>query len=61
MQEVHGVAVVQYAGLTALVELVEAGRLRAEIDTVLPLEQAATAHELGETGRSTGKIVLTVA
>ncbi|WP_433894521.1 NADP-dependent oxidoreductase [Streptomyces sp. CA-111067] len=50
-----------YAGLKALVDLVEADRLRAEISTVLPLEQAATAHELGETGRSTGKIVLTVA
>jgi NADPH:quinone reductase-like Zn-dependent oxidoreductase len=35
--------------------------LRAEIDTVLPLEQAAKAHERGETGRTTGKIALTVA
>jgi len=37
------------------------GRLRAEIDTVLPLEEAAKAHERGETNRATGKIVLTVA
>lgn len=39
--------------------LVEAGRLRAEIDTVLPLAEAAKAHERGETNRVTGKIVLT--
>ncbi|MGW0810855.1 NADP-dependent oxidoreductase [Nonomuraea sp. NPDC002799] len=49
-----------HAGLRAIAGLVEAGRLRAEIDTVLPLEQAAKAHEQGETGRTTGKIVLTV-
>lgn len=50
-----------YAGMCAIAGLVEAGKLRAEIDTVFPLEQAAKAHELGETGRTTGKIVLTVA
>jgi len=49
-----------YAGMKAIAGLVEAGRLRAEIDNVLPLEQAAKAHEQGETGRTTGKIVLTV-
>lgn len=49
-----------HAGLKAIAALVTAGRLRAEIDTVLPLEQAAEAHERGETGRTTGKIVLTV-
>ncbi|GAA1306919.1 NADPH:quinone reductase [Planotetraspora silvatica] len=48
------------ASLKAIAALVEAGRLRVEIDTVLPLEQAAKAHERGETGRTTGKIVLTV-
>jgi NADPH:quinone reductase-like Zn-dependent oxidoreductase len=46
--------------LTAIAELVEAGRLRPEIDTVFPLAQARLAHELGETGRTTGKLVLTV-
>ncbi|MEU5881866.1 NADP-dependent oxidoreductase [Spirillospora sp. NPDC047279] len=40
--------------------LAAAGRLRAEIDTVLPLADAARAHERGETGAVTGKIVLTV-
>ncbi|WP_455351604.1 NADP-dependent oxidoreductase [Streptomyces sp. SYSU K217416] len=50
-----------YAGLLEIAALAGAGKLRAEIDTVLPLEQAAKAHELGEAGRTTGKIVLTVA
>lgn len=49
-----------YAGMTAIAELVRAGQLHAEIDTVLPLEEAAKAHERGETGRVTGKIVLQV-
>ncbi|GAA1537850.1 NADP-dependent oxidoreductase [Actinomadura kijaniata] len=46
--------------LTRIAELAEEGRLRAEIDTVLPLAEAAKAHERGESGRSRGKIVLTV-
>ncbi|MFF4534090.1 NADP-dependent oxidoreductase [Streptomyces sp. NPDC001407] len=48
------------AGLKALTELVETGRLRTEIAAVLPLADAAKAHELGETDRTSGKIVLTV-
>ncbi|GLW07063.1 NADPH:quinone reductase [Microtetraspora sp. NBRC 13810] len=48
------------AGMKAVAELVRTGKLRAAIDLVLPLEQAARAHEHGETGRTTGKIVLTV-
>ncbi|MEU2868313.1 NADP-dependent oxidoreductase [Streptomyces olivoreticuli] len=48
------------AGLRALTELVETGRLRTEIAAALPLADAAKAHELGETGRTSGKIVLTV-
>ncbi|MDJ0379492.1 NADP-dependent oxidoreductase [Streptomyces sp. G-G2] len=48
-------------GLTALAALAQEGALRPLIDTVLPLEQAAKAHEIGERGRTTGKIVLTVA
>jgi NADPH:quinone reductase-like Zn-dependent oxidoreductase len=48
------------AGLKAVTALVEGGELRVELDTVLPLEDAAKAHELGETNRATGKIVLTV-
>jgi NADPH:quinone reductase-like Zn-dependent oxidoreductase len=48
------------AGMREVAALVEAGKLRITIDTALPLEQAAKAHELGEGGRTTGKIVLTV-
>ncbi|WP_330250570.1 NADP-dependent oxidoreductase [Nocardia sp. NBC_00565] len=48
------------AGLRAIAELVAAGRLRPELDTVLPLTDAAKAHTYGETGRTRGKIVLQV-
>ncbi|MBG6136198.1 NADP-dependent oxidoreductase [Longispora fulva] len=48
------------AGMRELAALVDAGRLRPEIATTLPLEQAARAHELSQNGRTTGKIVLTV-
>ncbi|PAU46324.1 NADPH:quinone reductase [Streptomyces albireticuli] len=47
-------------GLRGITELVESGRLRTEVATVLPLADAAEAHRLGETGRTTGKIVLSV-
>ncbi|MFI1280610.1 NADP-dependent oxidoreductase [Streptomyces sp. NPDC020858] len=47
-------------GLEEIAALVEQGLLKPLIDTVLPLEQAAKAHEIGEQGRTTGKIVLTV-
>lgn len=49
-----------YAGMKAIAALVETGQLHAEIDTVLPLAQAAKAHVHGETGRTAGKIVLSV-
>ncbi|MEU8913388.1 MULTISPECIES: NADP-dependent oxidoreductase [Streptomyces] len=49
------------AGLQAVAELVNTGKLQVNVDTVFPLEDAAKAHALGETGRTTGKIVLTVA
>ncbi|QXJ26852.1 NADP-dependent oxidoreductase [Actinomadura graeca] len=49
-----------FAAMTRIAALAEEGALRAEIDTVLPLEEAAWAHERGETGRVTGKIVFTV-
>lgn len=48
-------------GLERLAGLVESGRLRVEVEVVLPLERVARAHELGETGRTRGKIVLAVA
>lgn len=50
-----------HQGLLEITELVETGRLRVIADTVFPLEEAAAAHRAGETGRTTGKIVLSVA
>ncbi|WP_371498325.1 NADP-dependent oxidoreductase [Kitasatospora sp. NBC_00374] len=49
------------AALLAVNELVAAGKLRVEVSTVLPLAEAAKAHELLESGRTVGKIVLSVA
>ncbi|MBT2478916.1 NADP-dependent oxidoreductase [Streptomyces sp. ISL-94] len=50
-----------HAGMREIAALAEAGLLRPEIDTALPLERAAKAHELADGRRTTGKIVLTVA
>lgn len=47
-------------GMKAIAALVDTGKLRAEIAGTFPLEEAAKAHELGETGRTTGKLVLTL-
>lgn len=47
-------------GLEALAGLAETGRLRVEIERVLPLAQAPEAHAIGEEGRTRGKIVLEV-
>jgi NADPH:quinone reductase-like Zn-dependent oxidoreductase len=48
------------SGLVSLADLVSTGALRVEVDTVLPLEQVARAHEIGQTGRARGKIILTL-
>jgi NADPH:quinone reductase-like Zn-dependent oxidoreductase len=50
-----------HAGMTAIAALVDKGLLGVEIDGVLPLQQAAEAHRRGETRRTAGKLVLTVA
>ncbi|MFF1608011.1 NADP-dependent oxidoreductase [Amycolatopsis sp. NPDC058278] len=47
-------------GLTGLVELIEAGQLKVRVEQTFPLEDAAKAHELDESGRVSGKLVLTV-
>ncbi len=49
-----------HAGLREITSLVEDGRLRVIADEVFPLEEVARAHTRGETGRTTGKIVLSV-
>jgi NADPH:quinone reductase-like Zn-dependent oxidoreductase len=48
------------AGLEAIAWLVESGALRPHVSQTFPLEDAARAHEAGETGRTQGKLVLTV-
>jgi NADPH:quinone reductase-like Zn-dependent oxidoreductase len=48
------------ADMREIAGLIESGRLRATIERTFPLADAAQAHELGETGRTTGKLVLVV-
>ncbi|WP_280722114.1 NADP-dependent oxidoreductase [Kitasatospora sp. MAA4] len=48
------------AGMRAIADLVTAGRLRAVVEAVFPLAEFAKGHDLGDTGRVTGKVVLTV-
>jgi NADPH:quinone reductase-like Zn-dependent oxidoreductase len=57
--EYHGLRV-QPSGtdLEQIVDLIETGRLEVELAAVLALEDAAIAHHLIETQRTTGKIVL---
>ncbi|MEV8633158.1 NADP-dependent oxidoreductase [Streptosporangium sp. NPDC051023] len=49
------------AQMAELARLIEEGRLRAGIDSVFPLADAAKAHERAERGHIQGKIVLSVA
>lgn len=46
------------ADMQSIVDLIEKGELRAEIAGTFPLADAAEAHALGDTGRTTGKLVL---
>ncbi|GHI03982.1 NADPH:quinone reductase [Streptomyces cellostaticus] len=49
-----------YASLEAIAELVDAGRIRPHVEETFPLAEAGKAHELIESGRVQGKVVLTV-
>jgi NADPH:quinone reductase-like Zn-dependent oxidoreductase len=49
-----------HEGLYALSQLVEDGDLRVDVSATWPLEDAAIAHAQSETGRTVGKLVLTV-
>ncbi|MHA6802330.1 NADP-dependent oxidoreductase [Salinifilum ghardaiensis] len=49
-----------HAGMSAVAELLAAQRMRPSIAETFPLGEAAAAHERGETGRTTGKLVLVV-
>jgi NADPH:quinone reductase-like Zn-dependent oxidoreductase len=48
------------AGMRAVAELADRGELRAHVSGTFPLAEGARAHALGETGRTTGKLVITV-
>ncbi|MFG2679857.1 NADP-dependent oxidoreductase [Streptomyces sp. NPDC048392] len=48
------------AGMEEIAGLVDSGKLRATVARTFPLSEAAQAHALGETGRTTGKLVLVV-
>ena len=48
------------AQLTQIAALIDAGNLKPAVTTILPLAEAARAHELGQTGHVRGKIVLQV-
>jgi NADPH:quinone reductase-like Zn-dependent oxidoreductase len=49
-----------FDGLALAAALAEQGRFTVPIAAVFPLEQAAAAHELSESGHTRGKIVLSV-
>ncbi|WP_411576931.1 NADP-dependent oxidoreductase [Streptomyces sp. SCSIO ZS0520] len=49
-----------HTGMQAIAALAASGQLRAEIAGTYPLAEGAKAHALGETNRTTGKLVLTV-
>ena len=48
------------AGLTALGDLADAGKLDVHLDRALPLAEAGEAWRLSQEGRTRGKVVLTV-
>jgi NADPH:quinone reductase-like Zn-dependent oxidoreductase len=50
----------QAGQLAALAELVEAGKLKSIVGTVLPLAEATRAHALSQGGHTRGKIVLQI-
>ena len=49
------------ADLVEIARLVDAGRVKTVVDTVLPLDEARRAHQLSAHGHARGKIVLKVA
>ena len=59
----HGYVFVQpnASQLTEIAKLVDSGKLKPVVETVLPLSEARRAQEQSETGHTRGKIVLKVA
>ena len=52
--------ILDHAALEHLAGLVERGELRAVVAETFPLEDAVKAHEVGESNRTAGKLVLTL-
>ena len=48
------------AQLGEISELIDSGKLKPFVETVLPLSEARQAHEMSQSGRTRGKIVLQV-
>src|SRR6266705_1466807 len=46
--------------LTEIAKLIDSGKVRTVLETVLPLAEARRAHELSQSGHARGKIVLKV-
>jgi len=46
--------------LREITELIDSGKLKPFVETVLPLSEARRAHEMSQSGRTRGKIVLQV-
>ncbi|MBD2013033.1 NADP-dependent oxidoreductase [Microcoleus sp. FACHB-53] len=46
--------------LSEITQLIDAGKVKPFVETVLPLSQARQAHEMSQSGRTRGKIVLQV-
>lgn len=47
--------------LAQIAKLVDSGKLKAIVETIVPLSEARRAQELSQTGHARGKIVLKVA
>ena len=57
---IHGATLGSREDLAAVLDLVQQGRLQPVVDRVLPLAECRTGHEILESGRANGKIVLRV-
>lgn len=64
--EAHGVRAAMFGAvpdgkqLARIAEMADAGQVRPNVGTVLPLAEAAEAQEMNRTGRVKGKVVLTM-
>jgi NADPH2:quinone reductase len=60
LQGMHEQRIAQRQSVEEASRLAEEGKLQVKVSQVLPLSQVAEAHRLIETGRTIGKIVLTI-